>query len=414
MFATPRVSHVARLRRARQPQPVDLERARYLVSPAGREALEQATAAGYDLEPNRLAAALRKLHPPAESAAIAEQLALNARARTRFGADYRRMLLSAAGLEMMTHPLVARRRAARLAGTGRRVADLTCGIGSDLSEVAAVSAGAVGIEADAATALIAAANVPAASVIRGDATRLPLHLESHSVLIDPARRGPGGRRFDPAAFSPTWDQCLELLRTAASGVLKAPPGLGHQHVPDWAELEAVQLGRDLRELALWAGSLAEPGLRRAVLLPEGIELDSRAPQSEGLATVIGRYLLDPESCVTRAGLVRHLAAATSSNLLDDQVAYLTTDAAVFHPMAATFEVLDVLPFSIQRLKSHLRTNRLRPDEIRRRAFPVEPDELRRLLGNLQGERVALLCTTIHDQRLVAIARRVYPPTPGGA
>jgi len=393
---------------------VDLERARYLVSPAGREALERAESAGYDTDPNRLVSALRKLYPAIEAAALADQLHLRARARTRFGAEYRSMLLSAAGLEMMTHPLVARRRAVRLASAGHVVADLTCGIGGDLSEVAAISAGTVGVEADAATALIAAANISSACIVRGDATHPPLHLESHAVLIDPARRGPGGRRFDPAAFSPTWDQCLDLLRTAASGVLKAPPGLGHQHVPEWAELEAVQLGRDLRELALWAGSLAEPGLRRAVLLPDGVEIDSRAPQSEGLAPAVGRVLLDPESCVTRAGLVRQLAAATSSNLLDDQVAYLTTDAAVFHPMAATFEVLDVLPFSIQRLKAHLRANHLRPDEIRRRAFPVEPDELRRLLGKLEGDRVAFLCTTIHSQRLVAIARRVYPPTPGGA
>lgn len=393
---------------------MDIERARYLVSPRGRADLTAAESSVHDLEPNRLAAALRKSYGPNEAAALAEQLTLRARARQRFGDDFRDMLFTAEGLEMMTHPLVARRRARRLATLGLPVVDLTCGIGGDLTEVSAVSDITVGIESHASTALLAAANAPAAAVVLGDATRPPLGLELVAVIIDPARRGSAGRRFDPAAFSPPWDLCLALLQQARAGVLKAPPGLAHHHIPLWAELEAVQLGRDLRELALWAGAGATPGLRRAVLLPEGVELDSTAPESHGLAPSVGRYLLDPESCVTRAGLVRHLAASTGSNLLDDQVAYLTTDHAAFHPMAVTFEVSEVLPFSVHRLKAHLRASHLRPDEIRRRAFPVEPDELRRLLGKLEGDRVTLICTTVNGERQVILARRVYPPAPGGA
>ena len=199
---------------------------------------------------------------------------------------------------------------------------------------------------------------------------------------------------------------LGLLSSARAGVLKAPPGLGHEHIPPTAELEAVQLGRDLRELSLWSGEGAQPGLRRAVLLPAWVELTSLAPEREGLAPAPGRFLFDPESCVTRAGLVRHLAAALDADLLDENVAYLTADEPVAHLMAACFEVLESLPFSVQRLRELLRARGWRPDEIRRRAFPVEPDELRRLLGKLEGERITLLCTTIHGQRTVFVARRV--------
>ncbi|HMO97018.1 MAG TPA: hypothetical protein PKD27_12940 [Tepidiformaceae bacterium] len=392
---------------------MDIERARYLVSPQGRESLTS-LAHETDLDPNRLATRLRRQFPPAEAAALAEQLTLRARAASRFEPGEGLTLYSAAGIEMMTHPIVARSRAERLAALGLPVVDLTCGIGGDLSAVARNVPLAIGLERDPSTALLAAANVPGAHVLGGDATAPPVRLEEFAAIIDPARRGAAGRRFDPEAFEPSWDACVSLLRSAGAGVLKAPPGLQHERVPSFAELEAVQLGRDLRELALWSGASAEPGLRRAVLLPAALELTSNQPASQGLTPAVGRYVFDPESCVTRATLVQQLAFLLTANFMDARVAYLTSDTAAFHPMAATFEVIDVVPFSLQRLKEYLRAHSLRPDEIRRRAFPVEPDELRRLLGKLPGERVTLLCTTLNAERITIVARRVYAPAPEAA
>jgi hypothetical protein len=96
-------------------------------------------------------------------------------------------------------------------------------------------------------------------------------------------------------------------------------------------------------------------------------------------------------------------------MLDFQVAYLSASEPALSPLAATFEVLDELPFSVNRLRYRLRAGGWRPDEIRRRAFPVEPDELRRLLGKLEGEPVTLLLTTLSGRRTVFIARRLFRP-----
>ena len=90
--------------------------------------------------------------------------------------------------------------------------------------------------------------------------------------------------------------------------------------------------------------------------------------------------------------------------------YLTGDAASFNPLAPTFEVLEVVPFGVARVRQLLRERRWRPVEIRRRAFPVEPDELRRLLGRVEGEPIALLCTTIAGTRTVVFARKVEDPS----
>ena len=146
-----------------------------------------------------------------------------------------------------------------------------------------------------------------------------------------------------------------------------------------------------------------------MLLPGDATLDSTAPECPPECSPPGAFVFDPESCVTRAGLVRHLGYLLDARLLDRQVAYLTAEKPAFHPMAATFEVLAVLPFSVSRLKVLLRERKWRPDEIRRRAFPIEPDELRRLLGRIDGELITLLLTTIGGKRTVVIARRLTSP-----
>jgi len=383
---------------------MDTERANYLVSPSGREALASIPPGWEALPVNTLATRLRSQLPPGEAAAIGEQISLRQQAGERLWS--RDALLSAEGLQMATHPAVAERRAARLAGYGLRVADVTAGLGSDLSACIQAGADAVGIEHDRATAILAAANT-SGRVVCADALSAPVRLANMALIVDPSRRDGSGRRFDPAAFSPPWDRAIALAQSASAAVVKGPPGISSAHIPPEAETEFVQVGRTLREAALWFGADSRPGLRRAVLLPAGATLTSDDPEGPGAtAAAPGVYVFDPESCVTRAGLVRHLGARIRARLLDPQVAYLTGAEPSADPLCATFEVLDVVPFSIGRLKSRLRACGWRAVEIRRRAFPIEPDELRKLLGRQDGDEVALLCTTIARRRTVIIGRRV--------
>lgn len=359
-------------------------------------------------DPVRLGAELRRDLAPALAAAVAEQLTFRARARARGLSPA--FLWTPETIEMVTHPLVAGRRALRLAECGGSVADLTCGAGGDLAAVASQGFRAIGLDRDPVAALIAAANVPGAAVVAGDARRPPFELSGLAVIIDPSRRRDSARRFDPAAFSPPWDVALDLARAAAAGVVKGPPGLPLTAAPPDFELEFVQLGRTLREAALWRGPATQPGLRRAVHLPSGEEITSLEPECTADSVAPGAVILDPESCVTRAGLVRQLGARHDARLLDPQVAYLTCDEPADTVLASSFRVLDCLPFSVGRLKSHLRERRWKPVEIRRRAFPIEPDELRRLLGPIEGAPVALLCTTIGGRRTVLCCEPGTKPT----
>ncbi len=379
---------------------MEIARARYLVSDAGRSALA-AHAAVDATDPVRLQNALRRSLPAAEASAIAEQLALRAVAFRRFG-EVPEMLLTPPGLEMRTPPLVAERRARRLGGF-ESAADLTCGLGGDLRFITA-GTHTVGLERDAPTALLAAANVTRASVFCGDAQRTPLNLSQFAVFLDPSRRKSRQRRFNPDDFSPPWRACVDISVQARAAAIKTSPGLPRDAVPESCEVEWIQVGRSLREATVWMGGDALPGRRRAVLLPGDHILESNAPAAGEIGPV-GEYIIDPESCVTRAGLVQHLAARMGAWLLDPQVAYLGAREGVADPLAATFSVIDRVEFSIGRLRKLLRSRRWRPEEIRKRAFPVEPDDLRGLLGRLEGEPVTLLCTTLGGRRWVFVCKR---------
>lgn len=386
-----------------------MQRARLLLSAEADNAFANLPPGVAALPLHKRMETLRREMPAELASAISEQLDLRARAAARDFATVDHWFFTVSGLEMITHPVVARRRAQRLATLGLPLADLTCGIGGDLAALADAGIACVGLDRDPVHALLASRNVPSAAIARADAAHPPVDLSGTAVMLDPARREGGTRTFDPARFSPNWDECLRLAGSAPAAAIKTQPGIPASALPPGCEVEFVQLGRSLREAAIYVGAAATFTGTRAVHLPSGETIDSREPESSADPVEAGAFLFDPESCVTRAGLVRHLAHRLGARMLDPQVAYLTASEPRHTPLAAAFEILDVLPFSVGKLKQYLRSHGLAAHEIRRRAFPVEPDDLRKLLGPLQGEPVALICTTLAGKRTVFVAKRVPAP-----
>ena len=171
---------------------MDIARARYLVSDSGQAAVR--ANAGVDTsDPLRLATELRRSLPADEAAAVAEQLTLRERARRNHGRtdDW---LYTSEGLEMLTHPLVAERRARRLASLGLSVVDLPCGLGGDLAPLVGLEVPSTGMDRDTVHAMLAARNT-GACIARGDAANPPFDVGRLAVLLDPSRRKGGTRRF---------------------------------------------------------------------------------------------------------------------------------------------------------------------------------------------------------------------------
>ncbi|MFG1607324.1 methyltransferase domain-containing protein [Actinoplanes sp. NPDC049265] len=344
-------------------------------------------------DPLTAATALRSRGAPPDLAAAAlTQATLRRSARAKFGAAADRMFFTRAGLEQATRSVVAERRAARLAAAGvRTLADLGCGLGSDALACARAGIQVYAVDADPLTAAVARANAAAlgladrVEVTCADATTVEVE-RYDAVFADPARRKAGrGRVFDPASFSPPWDFVAGLAARVPRTVLKLSPGIDHGLLPPRAEGEWVSVGGDLVEAAFWCGPLATAP-RRAALLPAGHELTGDGT-TNGPVGPVGRFLYDPDPAVVRAHLVAEFAATVGGHLADPDIAYVYSDDPVETPFARRLEVLEVLPFSLKRLRSALRARDVGRLEIRKRGSALEPDKLRRDL-KLSGRSAA--------------------------
>ncbi|MGZ4610529.1 MAG: THUMP-like domain-containing protein [Actinomycetes bacterium] len=371
---------------------------RRLLSPEGQQLL--ASLPPYDASAALAVAeaARRAGHDDALVATALSQSRLRARAVPKFGDLAGALYFTSDGLEQATRPVVAARRAQRFGEAAvRRVADLCCGVGGDLAHLAtAVPDGAFGVDRDALTCAVAAANMDVlgvgdrAAVRRAEAAAADL-AGVDGVFVDPARRGARGRTFDPDAYSPPYSYVLGLAGRVPAVGAKLAPGIPHDVLPAGAEAEWVSVRGDVVECALWCGPLATGVPRRATVLPAGATVTGDGGV-RAAAGPVGRYLWEPDGAVIRAGLVAEVAEQLDGQLLDTTIAYITGERPAETPFATGYEVLDVLPFGLKRLRTLLRDRGVGRLTIKKRGSPIEPETLRRQL-RLSGPAEATIVVT---------------------
>ena len=381
---------------------------RALLTPQGAALL--ARIPPYDsAKPLAAAAQLRRegVDPDLAAAALT-QARLRARARTKLGAAADRMWFTADGLEQATRPAVAAGHARRFATVDpQRLVDLCCGIGGDLVALAGAAAAALGVDRDPLTVEVAVANAAAAGVgdrvevRREDVTATDL-AGVDAAFVDPARRSSTGRALDPRSWSPPFPFVLELAgRVPATGA-KLAPGVPHGVLPLDAEAEWVSDGGDVVECALWCGPLATAGVRRrATLLPSGATLTGDGTRT-GTVGVVGRYLVEPDGAVIRAGLVAEAADLVEGRLLDPTIAYLTCDRRPETPFGTAYEVTDVLPFGLKRLRTYLRDRGVGRLTVKKRGTAVQPETLRKQLRLHGDSEATIVLTRIAGQQSVLV------------
>jgi SAM-dependent methyltransferase len=391
------------------------EQVTMLRSAAGRDALAAAAAL---VDTDRLAAVerlRRSGRSPELAAAALGQARLRQRAAVKFGADADRLLFTDDGLQQATRPVVATRRAHRVAAAGpTRVTDLCCGIGSDAIAFARAGLAVTAVDADPGTAAVAAANAETLGladrieVLTGDAATLHRELSGcgGAVFCDPARRSGGRRVFDPAAYSPPWEFLLSLTGDAAC--LKLGPGIDHALLPAGVEAEWVSVRGEVVEAALWCGPLARVPRRATVLTGTGAGQAVAELTGDGAREApvgpLRRYLYEPDGAVLRAHLVAELADEIDGCIGEPGVGYLYADAAVATPFARGYEIEEVLPFSVKRLRAALRARDVGVVTIKKRGIALDPDALRRSLKPSGTGTATVLVTRIAGAPTALLAR----------
>ncbi|HQR27926.1 MAG TPA: class I SAM-dependent methyltransferase [Nocardioides sp.] len=380
---------------------MDLETFRWLLTPEGQQQLLRATEVyvAHEGDPVGAAAEMRRSEPDPDRAAVAlTQVGLRVRAVAKLGERALRMYFTPDGLEQATRHRVAAHRAARVAAADPgSVIDLGCGIGGDLVAFAEAGLTTAGVDLDPVRVAVAEANLTAlglqGAVAVADATAVDV--EGFGVAFaDPARRTARGRVFDVTGWTPPWTFVERLLEGRA--VVKTAPGLPRDLVPAGAEAEWVSDLGEVKEAVLWSPHLATTRRRATVLARSGLAtLTDEDDPYEGRARPVrelGEYLYEPDGAVIRAELVTAVAAGVHGGLLDEHIAYVTSDESFRTPFARGYRVLETLPFREKQLRLALRQRGIGRLTIKKRGVDVVPEALRKRLS-LTGEDEATLVLT---------------------
>ena len=364
-----------------------------LLAPEGQELLGRLREAGGSATDLRLGTDLRAEYPVDLVVDALAQHELRRRARAKFSRAMD-MYFTRAGLEQASAEVIASHRMARYAGAGL-VADLCCGIGGDLTALAA-GRRVLAVDRDPLHLRMALANAGAYGVA-GGVTGVAADVREASLrgvdgaFIDPARRA-GQRRLRAGDSEPPLDWCIALADTIERTGIKAAPGLSRDAVPPGWELEFIAVGRDLKEAVAWSPALATAATR-ATVLPGGHTL-TPGPGGPVPVRAPGGFLLDPSPAVTRAGVVEDLARLVGAWKIDERIAFLSADGAVHTPFARTLQVIDSAPWYQRGLPARLRALDVGAVDIRRRGLAGDVDRLHRQLKLSGPLRATLVMTRV--------------------
>jgi len=395
-----------------------LAAADFLISPEGAAAL--ATLEAQDLDEThtlQILTALRRTLPPDLAGAVLTQARLRRRALAKFPAA-NRMFFTAESLEQASGWEPAMQRAAQidaLASAGF-VLDLGCGIGGDLIALAQFRP-VLAYEFDPVRARFAAANVAAlglahrVTVRTADwtaeqrANRLPA---AAAAFADPARRSNGRRIFSLHTMQPPLSELLMLAEQVAVLVVKIMPGVSYAEVPPGCCVEFVSHNSTCKEAVLWLGRTDTPARWASVHQADGwhmLAADSRTPPCGEVRA--GMVLYEPDPAVIRAGALAPLCARVAGHLLDRTIAYIVAPVHRPEPLAQTFAIDEIHPFSLKTLNRRLHALGIGTVELLKRGFPQEPETLRPRLRLVQGGAAATVILTQQDGRhIMLIGRRL--------
>lgn len=357
-------------------------------------------------------------HSPDLVSAVVGQASLRARARAKFGDFADRMLFTRAGLEQATRLSVATHHAVRMRRAGMTaVSDLGCGIAGDSLAFAGAGLEVDAVDADEVTAAIAAYNLApfgdTTSVRQGSAEdSLPAaSAGAHAVWLDPARRTAGHsetRRTAASDWSPSLDWCFEVARRHSTGI-KLGPGLDRDLIPRDVEAQWVSAGGSVVELVLWSGALAREGVRRAALVireGDSHEITAAADAEDAPVRGLGAFLHEPDGAVIRARLIGEAARMLDAGMVDEQIAYLTGDAAVTSPFVQSFRVRETMPAHVKTINAALRASDIGRLEIKKRGMDLDPAAFRKKLTLRGANAATLILTRTASGRVAILADRV--------
>lgn len=361
--------------------------------------------------PHQALQTLRKHHPP-EVAAWAWEMALVRQKAVLKGLDG--LLFTREALEQATRQQLAAHRAKRFQGLGPLI-ELGAGCGADTLHLAQVAKG-IAVELDPIRAIYLHHNLQSRNLshemlaVSGNAEQFAAR-HFACGFADPARREQGKRLLDLNAYSPSLARLMHNLPGPCA--IKLAPAQNPDELFALANSAPVSLEwvgwlGELKELVLWR-AIPLQGKRVVTLFPSGATLACDATQAPTWpeAKSIGNILYDPHPAVVRANLVGLLARQIDAFPLDSQIAFLSANSPTPTPFGRVLEVLEAFPFSLNNIRSALRTHKIGHVEIVKRGSAIDAVALKKSLKP-QGDMHATLALARVGEKQMGILAKPLP------
>lgn len=360
--------------------------------------------------------------------AMAEQLACRQKAVKKLPTlSQQNLLYTPLALEQASGERTAAYKASFM--SGKRVIDLSGGLGVDTMFLARVFQEVIYCERDPLLCAVVEHNLK----LSGICNVVVKQDESISLLagypddffdwifVDPARREEGRRSIALEAASPDVVASHDLLlRHALRVCIKASPALeisGLKNLlPALQTIVVVSVDRECKEilLLLERSSPADgPVQVQAVCLnsdsEEITEVVGSGVADRVVGTVVKEYLYEPDPAIIKAKLSSVLAADLGLEFVNKSVDYLTADRKREAFPGRTFRVVEYVPWKPKSFRAFLERHNITGASIQRRDFPLSADEIRKKYRLLESERVFLFFTKDATGHPICIyALRYFP------
>jgi hypothetical protein len=369
------------------------------------------------VNPVKLAKELRKKISPPQSALVMEQARLRLNARRKFsGAN--KLFFTGRSLEQSSGQDIAKYKADRFQGLAN-VADICCGIGGDLLQLAKRSVdaesetlpGTVGVDRDPIAVLFARENVKARALANTEIVNAEFEDFNLSpfdgVHLDPDRRVKErtvvGNAFNPKLSSIFGRINAENQRVAIK-VAPASQIKNESGVP--FELEWIGDRRECKQQIVWLGKefCRHQHRTATVVLRDGTvsKISAEADELEPFvapASEIEEFVYEPHPAVLAANLTDHVCVKYGLQRLAKKVAYLVSSKRLgveAFPLLAGYRIEKVLTVDLRTVSKELKSLEVGNLIVKNRGIEqVIADRFSRL--KLKGPNTATIILTRHGK-----------------
>ena len=356
----------------------------------------------------------RKTHPPEMVSACISQAKLRQKAEKKFGPFATKMLFTKEGLEQSTRLTVSAQRVPRYQQAGiESIVDLGCGLGGDAMAFASYGMNVTAIELDEVAAAFAQFNTSrlGINVIHQNAEEV--EIESHSAFFaDPARRKASGnkQRVSKYEYSPSLDWLINEVAAKKPTAIKLGPADDYKQFGDEFDYEWISDSGELVELTLYSKQLRGELIRQARLLSKGevhvFGANSFISEKPDVRE-IEKYIYEPDASLIRSGLMGEYAIENGMGLIDEKIAYLTSDELIKSPWLRGFEILEEWPFDEKLIAKELKARSIGILEIKKRGVDLIPEQFRKKV-KLSGKGAAsLIVTKRGDTRVALLGKPIH-------